>query len=126
LPPLSFFDRGFVVKFPLKCSTISLQGNQAMSEQTVTQTAEPPAPWETRTQEELQSLIRAGFSAGEQYDLAVREIERRGREETRRAEQAAADEIEHRVEGVSRVALTAAIISLLAAVGAILLTLRIL
>ena len=96
-----------------------------MSDQTGTQTATAPS-WETRTPEELQALIRAGFSAGEQYDLAIREIERRARDQARQREQAAEDKIQHRVQNVSRVALTAAIVSLAAAIGAVLLALHLL
>ena len=95
-----------------------------MSDQTDTQRAEA-ASWERRTQDELQTLVRAGFSAGEQYDLAVREIERRARAQTRQTEQAAEEHVQSRVDTVNRLALITASISLAAAIAAMLWVLRI-
>lgn len=82
--------------------------------------AYPESWWESRTGEQLQELLRAGFIGGELYDGAQRELERRARESSRVAEQAAEDRRRQRIDQGNRIALAAAIVSFLTAIGAVL------
>ena len=73
--------------------------------------------WQSQSHEQLQEFIRRGFSGGEQYDGAHRELERRARENARRINDAAAARIQQRKEHAGRIALGAAIVSVIAAIG---------
>jgi hypothetical protein len=52
--------------------------------------------WETRSSEELRSIIRGGLEGGDMFDSAVREMERRSRDMSRRAHDAATAEAQHK------------------------------
>ena len=73
--------------------------------------------WESQTHEQLQEFIRTGFSGGEQYEGAHRELERRARDAARRANDAAAARRKDREDRAGRIAFGAALVSLIAAIG---------
>ena len=73
--------------------------------------------WEKQSHEQLQEFIRVGFSGGTQYDGAHRELERRSQEAARRAREAAAMRIQNRKDRAGHLALAAAIVSVIAAIG---------
>ena len=73
--------------------------------------------WENQTPDQLQEFIRTGFSGGEQYQGAHRELERRAKEATQRANDAAAARIKDRANRAGRIAFSAALVSLIAAIG---------
>ena len=80
----------------------------------------PASWWESRTAEQLQEFVRAGFMSGEMFDGAQRELERRARESARQVAEATEQEIQHRLDEGNRIALVAAVISFVAAIGAML------
>ena len=90
-----------------------------MSGQTETEVAYPASWWESRTREQLQDFVRAGFVSGDTYYGAQREIERRARESTQLVEQAVDDKVRRRVERGNHVALIAALVCLFASVLAV-------
>ena len=73
--------------------------------------------WKDQTHEHLQELIRTGFSGGEQYQGAHRELERRAKEAAQRANAAAAARIKDRADRAGRIAFSAALVSVIAAIG---------
>ena len=73
--------------------------------------------WESQTHQQLQDLIRIGYSGGEQYEGAHRELERRAKDAARRASQAAAARQKDREDRAGRIAFGAALVSLIAAIG---------
>ena len=75
--------------------------------------------WENRTSDELQSLVRAGIMAGDQYDGAVRELERRARERARQDEETHLQEARHLADEGNHTALLAAAACILAAIAAL-------
>lgn len=79
-----------------------------MSGNVETEVAYPASWWESRTAEELQEYVRAGFIGGEMFTGAQRELERRGREATQQVNEAARQEILHRADQADRAALIAA------------------
>ena len=87
-----------------------------MSGQNETDVAYPASWWESRTRDQLQDFVRAGFVSGDMYYRAQRELERRARESTRLVEQAADDKVRHRVEQGNHVALIAALVCLFASI----------
>lgn len=90
-----------------------------MDAQTDMGTAYPASWWESRSAEQLQELVRGGFMFGDMFDGAQRELERRARESARDLDAAADEVIQHRVEQGNRVAFTAAAISVIAAICAL-------
>ncbi len=91
-----------------------------MSGQTETEVAYPASWWESRTSDQLQDFVRAGFISGDLYVSAQRELERRARESARLVEKAAEEKVRHRVDEGNRVALAAAAVSFITAIGALL------
>lgn len=90
-----------------------------MSATNETEVAYPASWWESRTKEQLQDFLRAGFISGDLYDGAQRELERRARESMRLVEEAARGAIEQRVKQGNHIALGAAGVSFIAALGAL-------
>jgi hypothetical protein len=80
--------------------------------------AYPESWWKSRTAEQLQEFVRAGFISGKLFDGAQRELERRARESSRRAAEAAEEKVQHRVDKGNRVALAAAAFSVVSAICA--------
>lgn len=80
-----------------------------------TQVAYPASWWESRTVEQLNEYVRAGFISGDLFVEAQRELERRAREATRQATAAAEEENEHQALEGNRFALAAAIFFITAA-----------
>ena len=75
--------------------------------------------WQTRTHDQLQELIKPGFAGGESFDGALREMQRRIRDSELRDREAAQANVQQREERKGRVALWAAIASLLVAIAAV-------
>ena len=73
--------------------------------------------WAGQTHEQLQEFIRIGYSGGEHYDGAHRELERRAKEAVRHANDAAAARLKDREDRAGRIALSAALVSLISAIG---------
>jgi hypothetical protein len=84
-----------------------------------TQFAYPASWWESQSADQLQEYVRAGFMSGEMFVGAQRELERRARESARQLDQAAEEEVQHFFDLRDRVALGAAILSVLAAIAAL-------
>ena len=90
-----------------------------MSGQNETDVAYPASWWESRSSEQLQDFVRGGFVSGDMYYGAQRELERRARESKRLVDEAATDAIQHRVNQGNQIALAAAAVSFVAALGAL-------
>lgn len=90
-----------------------------MSTPSETQVAYPASWWESQSADQLQEYVRAGFISGEMFVGAQRELERRARESARQLDEAAEEEAQHFIDQRDRVALGAAIISLLVAIAAL-------
>lgn len=73
--------------------------------------------WQSQTREQLQEYVRTGFNGGEQFEGAQRELERRAKESTQRLNDASAARIKERQDKAGRIALGAAMVSLIAAIG---------
>lgn len=84
-----------------------------------TQVAYPASWWESQSADQLQEYVRAGFMSGEMFVGAQCELERRAREAARQLDEAAEEEVQHFFDLRDRVALAAAIVSVLAAIAAL-------
>ena len=85
-----------------------------MSGQIETEVAYPASWWASQSAEQLQEFVRAGFMSGQLFDGAQRELERRARESTRKRDEAANEELVHRMERGYRAAVIAAVSFLVA------------
>lgn len=93
----------------------NFQGDCAIRDSDETQVLYSEAWWETRTSGQLRLLIQCGLAAGEAFDGAVKEMNRRAREADRRDREAVEADTKRR----GSIALWAVIASLLLVIAAL-------